>query len=130
MEYHLEAKATNCIKTAIMSLPFSGSLHNTIIGDLLCSFKRIERTLGVRTGIDCRSRLKRAILRNPISLINLVHFLLRSHRLVLIWHWMIFTWEIIQNASLLGFIDLILLLLLSIAFDFSHVAPQDEKLIL
>jgi hypothetical protein len=26
--------------------------------------------------------------------------------------------------------ELILLLLLSIAFDFSHVAPQDEKLIL
>jgi hypothetical protein len=40
-----------------------------------------------------------------------------------------FTWEIIQNASIVG-IELILLLLLSIAFDFSHVAPQDEKLIL
>ena len=78
--YHLEAKTTICIKIGRVSLPFSVSLHKTIIGDFFfsthsikpsfsSSFRRTERTLGVRPRMDSSSRLKRPILRTPISLI-------------------------------------------------------------
>lgn len=102
--YHLEPNATNCIKIGSVSLPFPVSFHSTLIGDLFSSahsinpsfsscFRRIERTLGVRPGIDSRSRLKRTILRNPISLIiRIVHFLPNTPRLVLIGHSMNVTW--------------------------------------
>ena len=112
-EYHLEPKATNCIKIGSVSLPFSVSLHSTIIGDLFSlahsikssfssSFRRIERTLGVRPGIDSRSRLKRTILRQPISLIiSMVHFLPSTPRLVLIGHSTNLTCGRIAPSSLL-----------------------------
>ncbi len=111
--YHLEPKATNCIKIGSVSLPFPVSLHSTLIGDLFSSahsmnpsfsscLRRIERTLGVRPGIDSRSRLKRTILRNPISLIiRIVHFLPNTPRLVLIGHSMNLTWGRITPSSLL-----------------------------
>ena len=112
-EYHLEPKATNCIKIGSVSLPFRVSLHSTIIGDLFSSehsinpsfsssFKRIERTLGVRPGIDSKSRLKRSILRQPISLIiRMVHFLPSTPRLVLIGHSTNLTWGRSAPSSLL-----------------------------
>ena len=104
LEYHLEPKAVNCIKRGSVSFPFAVSCHWTIIGDLLSSmhsikssfsssFKRIERTLGVRPWIDSKIRLKRFILRTPISLIiRRVHFLPRIPKLVLIGHFTNFTW--------------------------------------
>lgn len=66
--YHLEAKTTICIKIGRVSLPFSVSLHKTIIGDFFfsthsikpsfsSSFRRIERTVGVRPRMDSSSRL-------------------------------------------------------------------------
>ena len=103
-EYHLEPKATNCIKIGSVSLPLSVSLHRTIIGDLFSSghsmkpsfsncFRRIDNTLGVRPAIDSRRRLKRVILRKPMSLrIRIVHFLPNTPRLVLIGHAMKLTW--------------------------------------
>ena len=94
--YHLEAKTTICIKIGRVSLPFSVSLHKTIIGDFFfsthsikpsfsSSFRRTERTLGVRPRMDSSSRLKRPILRTPISLIiRIVHFFPSTPKLVLI----------------------------------------------
>ena len=112
-EYHLEPKATNCIKIGSVSLPFSVSLHSTIIGGFFfsahlikpsfsSSFRRIERTLGVRPGIDSKIRLKRSILRNPMSrIIRMVHFLPSTPRLVLIGHLMNLTWGRMTPLSLL-----------------------------
>jgi hypothetical protein len=41
-EYHLEPNATNCIKIGNVSLPFSVSLHCTIIGDLFSSARSMK----------------------------------------------------------------------------------------
>ena len=102
--YHLELKAVSINKIGSVSLPFSVSLHNTIIGvffsfkhlinpSFSSSFRRIERTRGVSPGMDSKSLLNRSILRNPMSLIiNIVHFLPNTPKLVLIGHLTNFTW--------------------------------------
>lgn len=114
-EYHLEPNATNCIKIGSVSLPFSVSLHLTVIGDLFSSadsmkpsfsncFRRIDNTLGVRPAIDSKILLKRSILRKPISLsIRMVHFLPRIPKLVLIGHATNRTWGMIASSWLLDF---------------------------
>ena len=113
-ECHLEPKAVNWIRIGIVSLPFSVSLHTTMIGCFFPpthsmnpsssnSLRRIERTLGVRPGIDSKILLKRTILRKPISLrINMVHFFPSTPKLVFIGHWMNLTCgKITPSSSLL-----------------------------
>ena len=101
--YHLELKAVSISRIGSVSLPFSVSLHSTIMGDfcslrhsinpsLSSSFSRIERTRGVSPGMDSRSLLNRSILRNPMSrIINMVHFLPNTPKLVLMGHLTNFT---------------------------------------
>src|SRR5918994_3428201 len=97
----------------IVSLPFSVSRHTTMIGFFLppahsmnpsfsSSLRRIDRTLGVRPGIDSNILLKRTILRKPISLnISMVHFFPSTPKLVLIGHCTNFTCGRIALSSLL-----------------------------
>ncbi|HZB17680.1 MAG TPA: hypothetical protein VE445_10985 [Nitrososphaeraceae archaeon] len=57
---------------------------------------------GVRPGIDSKIRLKRSILRKPMSLIiRMVHFFPSTPRLVLIGHLMNLTWGRMAPLSLL-----------------------------
>jgi len=102
--YHLELKAVSINKIGKVSLPFSVSLHSTIVGvffslrhsikpSFSSSFRRIERTRGVSPGIDSIILLKRSILRKPMSLIiNMVHFLPNTPKPVLIGHLTNLTW--------------------------------------
>ncbi len=104
--YHFELKAVSINRIGRVSLPFSVSLHSTIIvvfcffrhsinPSLSSSFRRIERTRGVSPGMDSKSLLNRSILRNPMSrIINMVHFLPNTPKLVLIGHLTNFIWGI------------------------------------
>ena len=97
-EYHFEPKAVNCNKMGKTSLPFSVSFQRTIIGDFpfsthfmnpsfSSSFKRIDNTLGVKPGIESRSRLNLSTPRSPMSLsTSIAHFLPSTPRLVLMGH--------------------------------------------
>ncbi len=96
--YHLDPKATNCIRIGRVSLPFSVNLHLTIIGDFFSSmhsinpsfsnsFKRIERTLAVSPGIDSKILLNRSIFKAPMSLsMSIVHFFPKTPKLALMGH--------------------------------------------
>lgn len=96
---HFEPKAVSCNKIGIASLPFSVSVQRTTMGDFFpssmqwmnpsfcSSFKRIDRTLGVKPGMESRSRLNRSTPSMPISLsTSIVHFLPNTPKLVLIGH--------------------------------------------
>ena len=110
-EYHLDPKAVNKSKIGKMSSPFSVKLHNTItwsfltsvhfmIPSLSNSFRRMDNTLGVSPGIDSNILLNLLIFRKPMSLIiNMVHFLPKTPRLVLIGQLTIFTWGLIIHSS-------------------------------
>ena len=102
--YHLELKAVSINRIGSVSLPLSVSLHKTLIGVLFSfkhsinpspssSLRRMESTRGVSPGMDSKSLLNRPILRNPMSrIINIVHFLPSTPKLVLIGHLTNFTW--------------------------------------
>ena len=101
---HFDPKTVSCNKIGRASLPFSVSVQRTIRWDffpssihcmnpsLSNSFKRIDRTLGVRLGMEFRSRLNLSTPRIPMSLnISIVHFLPNTPNVVLIGHWANFT---------------------------------------
>ena len=97
--YHFEPKAVYCNKIGRMSLPFSVKAHlTTTIGgfsfsmhfmnpSFSSSLRRIERTLGVKPGVESRIRLNLSTPRIPMSLsTRRVHFLPSTPKLVLIGH--------------------------------------------
>lgn len=101
---HFEPKTVNCNKIGRASLPFSVSVQRTIMGDFFpssmhwmnpsfsSSFKRIDRTLGVKRGMELRSWLNLSTPRIPMSLsISIVHFFPNTPKLVLMGHWANFT---------------------------------------
>ena len=104
LECHFEPKAVNCNKMGRASLPFGVRVQRTIMGDFFpfsrhwmnpsfsSSLRRIDKTLGVKPGIESRSRLNLSTPRIPMSLsTSIVHFLPNTPRLVFMGHWANFT---------------------------------------
>src|ERR687898_22636 len=95
---HFEPNAVNCNKMGRASLPLSVSVQRTIMGDFsfsmhsmnpsFCSsFKRIDRTLGVKPGRESRILLNLSTPRIPMSLsTNNAHFFPNTPKLALIGH--------------------------------------------
>jgi hypothetical protein len=96
---HFEPKAVYCNKIGRISLPFSVKAHlTTTIGgfsfsmhfmnpSFSSSFKRIDKTLGVKPGVESRIRLNLSTPRIPMSLsTSSVHFFPNTPKLALIGH--------------------------------------------
>jgi hypothetical protein len=101
---HFEPNAVYWNKIGRMSLPFSVRAHlTTTIGgfsfsmhwmnpSFSSSFKRIDKTFGVKPGIESRIRLNLSTPRIPMSLsTSNVHFFPNTPKLALIGHWAKFT---------------------------------------
>jgi hypothetical protein len=101
---HFEPKAVYSNKIGRMSLPFSVKAHlTTTIGgfsfsihwmnpSFSSSFKRIDKTLDVKPGVESRIRLNLSTPRIPMSLsISSVHFFPNTPKLALIGHCAKFT---------------------------------------
>ena len=100
---HFEPKAVYCNKIGRMSFPFSVRVHLTTIGDFSfsmhsmnpsfsSSFRRIDRTLGVKPERESRIRLNLSMPRIPMSLnTKSVHFFPNTPKLALMGHWAKFT---------------------------------------